>query len=62
MLQALLPASLLTFTVIFSYYREDLAVDEAIELGRRAIYHAAHRDAMSGGICNGTVTTHSKSV
>ena len=23
--------------------------EEAIDLGRRAIYHATHRDAMSGG-------------
>ena len=36
------------------YYRYDLSVDEAIELGKRAITHAAHRDAMSGGMNNGT--------
>lgn len=29
--------------------------DEAIDLGRRAIYHATHRDAMSGGMNNGRV-------
>ncbi len=36
-----------------SYYRYDLTVEEAIELGKRAIVHATHRDAMSGGINNG---------
>jgi 20S proteasome subunit beta 5 len=35
-----------------SYYRFDLTVEEAIELGKRAIMHATHRDAMSGGINN----------
>ena len=29
------------------------ADEEAIDLGRRAIYHATHRDAMSGGMNNG---------
>lgn len=36
-----------------SYYRFDLSVEEAIELGKRAILHATHRDAYSGGINNG---------
>lgn len=35
-----------------SHYRFDMSVDEAIELGKRAITHAAHRDAYSGGINN----------
>lgn len=35
-----------------SYYRYDLTVEEAIELGKRAILHATHRDAYSGGINN----------
>jgi 20S proteasome subunit beta 5 len=34
-------------------YRWDLGVEEAIELGRRSIYHATHRDAYSGGTING---------
>jgi len=38
-----------------SYYRKDLTFDEAVELGKRAIMHATHRDAMSGGINNGTL-------
>lgn len=37
----------------FSYYRKDLTTEEAIELGKRAIVHATHRDAYSGGINNG---------
>lgn len=27
--------------------------EEAIDLGKRAIYHATYRDAMSGGVNNG---------
>ena len=45
----LAPNFLLPFT---SYYRYDLTVEEAIELGKRAILHATHRDAYSGGINN----------
>jgi 20S proteasome subunit beta 5 len=40
------------YGVLDTYYRPDLTVDEAIDLGRRAIYHATHRDAYSGGINN----------
>lgn len=36
-----------------SYYRPDLTIPEAIELGKRAIVHATHRDAYSGGMNNG---------
>lgn len=35
-------------------YKFDMSAEEACELGRRAIYHATHRDAYSGGIVNGT--------
>jgi 20S proteasome alpha/beta subunit len=31
----------------------DVQIEDACELGRRAIYHATHRDAYSGGIING---------
>lgn len=31
----------------------DLSVDDAIELGRRAIYHATFRDCASGGTVSG---------
>eukprot|EP01033_Poteriospumella_lacustris_P007314 gene7314-5261_t len=40
------------YGVLDSYYRKDLTVPEAIELGKRAILHATHRDAYSGGINN----------
>ena len=30
-----------------------IPVEEAIELGKRSIYHATHRDAYSGGVING---------
>jgi len=33
-------------------YHWDISVEDAIELGRRAIYHATHRDAYSGGQVN----------
>ena len=41
------------YGVLDSYYRYDMSIDEAIELGQRAIYHATHRDAYSGGWNNG---------
>eukprot|EP00616_Rhizochromulina_sp_CCMP1243_P003635 CAMPEP_0118969224 /NCGR_PEP_ID=MMETSP1173-20130426/6343_1 /TAXON_ID=1034831 /ORGANISM="Rhizochromulina marina cf, Strain CCMP1243" /LENGTH=283 /DNA_ID=CAMNT_0006918435 /DNA_START=38 /DNA_END=889 /DNA_ORIENTATION=- len=40
------------YGVLDSRYRYDLTVEEAIDLGKRAIYHATHRDAYSGGTCN----------
>mmetsp|Transcript_19225 Transcript_19225/g.52820 ORF Transcript_19225/g.52820 Transcript_19225/m.52820 type:complete len:292 (+) Transcript_19225:116-991(+) len=40
------------YGVLDNGYREDLTVEEAIDLGKRAIYHATHRDAASGGINN----------
>jgi len=33
-------------------YRWDLTSEEALDLGQRAIYHATHRDAYSGGVVN----------
>jgi hypothetical protein len=41
------------YGVMDAGYRFDLTVEEACELGRRAIFHAAHRDAYSGGTING---------
>ena len=38
------------YGVLDSSYKWDLSVDEARELGRKAIYHATYRDAYSGGI------------
>ena len=40
------------YGVLDAGWRYDLSEAEAIELGARAIYHATHRDAMSGGINN----------
>ena len=37
------------YGVMDAGYRKDLTVEEAIDLGRRAIYHATFRDAYSGG-------------
>ncbi|OON19012.1 hypothetical protein X801_05129 [Opisthorchis viverrini] len=33
-------------------YKYDMKNEEAYELARRAIYHATHRDAASGGFIN----------
>ena len=41
--------SLYAYGVLDEGYRWDLSVEEAIELGRRSIYHATFRDAVSGG-------------
>ena len=41
--------SLFAYGVLDQGYRWDLSVEEACELGRRAIYHATFRDAFSGG-------------
>nr|BAA10934.1 LMP7 [Ginglymostoma cirratum] len=40
------------YGVVDSGYRYDLTVEEAYDLGRRAIYHATHRDAYTGGFVN----------
>lgn len=34
------------------HYKYDMTDEAAIELGKRAIYHATHRDAYSGSINN----------
>jgi len=44
--------STFAYGVLDSGWRNDLTVEEACELGRRAIFHATHRDAYSGGIIN----------
>lgn len=35
----------------------NMGLEEAIELGRRAVFHATHRDAYSGGFINGEMTS-----
>ncbi|KAI8999499.1 proteasome component PRE2 [Gaertneriomyces semiglobifer] len=44
--------STFAYGVLDSGYRYDLTVEEAIDLGRRSIYHATFRDAASGGVVN----------
>ena len=40
------------YGILDTGYKFDMSDDEAIELGKRAIYHATHRDGFSGGINN----------
>lgn len=40
------------YGILDAAYDYNLSVAEAIDLGRRAIYHATHRDAYSGGVVN----------
>lgn len=42
--------SIYAYGVLDSGYKWDLTDEAAQDLGRRAIYHATHRDAYSGGI------------
>ncbi|OZJ04645.1 Proteasome subunit beta type-5 [Bifiguratus adelaidae] len=44
--------STFAYGVLDSGYNYDMSVSDAIELGKRSIYHATHRDAMSGGSVN----------
>jgi hypothetical protein len=45
---------LLTYSYTCARYRFDMSIEEAAELGRRAIYHATFRDGASGGVASGT--------
>lgn len=38
------------YGVLDQGYRWDLTLEEAVQLGRKAIYQAGHRDSMSGGV------------
>uniref|UniRef100_G1DFS7 Proteasome subunit beta type-8 n=1 Tax=Capra hircus TaxID=9925 RepID=G1DFS7_CAPHI len=40
------------YGVMDSGKRRDLSIEEAYDLGRRAIVHATHRDSYSGGVVN----------
>lgn len=44
--------STFAYGVLDSSYRYDMTIEDAIKLGRRAIFHATHRDAFSGGSVN----------
>lgn len=40
------------YGVLDTGYKYEMTVEEAYDLGQRAIYHATHRDAYSGGVVN----------
>lgn len=40
------------YGVLDKYYRDGMTLEEGVDLAKRAIYHATHRDAFSGGINN----------
>lgn len=44
--------STFAYGVLDSGYDYDLSVADALELGKRSIFHATHRDAYSGGSIN----------
>lgn len=44
--------STIAYGVLNELYRFDLTKEEALEVGKKAIFHAAHRDAYSGGSIN----------
>jgi 20S proteasome subunit beta 5 len=44
--------STFAYGVLDQGYDYDMSVPEAIELGKRSIFHATHRDAASGGVIN----------
>lgn len=44
--------STFAYGVLDSEYDYDASVADALELGRRSIFHATHRDAYSGGSIN----------
>lgn len=41
------------YGILDAGYKYDLSVEDAIDLGRRAIFHATFRDAYSGGFVSG---------
>ncbi|KAI9216238.1 nucleophile aminohydrolase [Blastocladiella britannica] len=44
--------STFAYGVLDAEYKFDMTREEALALGQRAIMHATHRDAYSGGVCN----------
>eukprot|EP00246_Nothoceros_aenigmaticus_P008988 TRINITY_DN24268_c0_g1_i1.p1 TRINITY_DN24268_c0_g1~~TRINITY_DN24268_c0_g1_i1.p1 ORF type:complete len:276 (+),score=40.75 TRINITY_DN24268_c0_g1_i1:205-1032(+) len=40
------------YGVLDTGFRYEMSIDEAVELGRRAIYHATFRDGASGGVAS----------
>jgi 20S proteasome subunit beta 5 len=46
------------YGVLDTNYNYDMTIEEAVQLGKRAIWHATHRDAYSGGTINVYCITH----
>jgi 20S proteasome subunit beta 5 len=46
------------YGILDSEYTFDMTVEQAVLLGKKAIYHATHRDAYSGGYINVYCITH----
>lgn len=44
------PGSTYAYGVLDQGYKFDLSTEEAVELGRRSIYHACNKDGGSGGV------------
>jgi len=44
--------STFAYSVLDAGYKKDMSAEDAIELGRRSIYHATYRDADSAGTCS----------
>lgn len=42
------------YGVLDNFYKYELTLEQAVDLGVRAIYHATHRDTASGGVVRGT--------
>mmetsp|Transcript_3014 Transcript_3014/g.8294 ORF Transcript_3014/g.8294 Transcript_3014/m.8294 type:complete len:282 (-) Transcript_3014:197-1042(-) len=42
--------STFAYGVLDMGFKHEMTIDEAVELGRRSIYHATHRDGASGGV------------
>jgi 20S proteasome subunit beta 5 len=45
------------YSLVDSFYRYDMAEDQAVELGLKAIYHATHRDSGSSGFARCVLVT-----
>ncbi len=45
------------YGILDNEYKYDMNIEQAVELGKRAIWHATHRDAYSGGMINVFVIT-----
>ena len=52
--------STFAYSILENGYKWDMTKDEAIDLGLKAVMHAAHRDAMTGGMQNVFLITPEK--